>query len=267
MRWVLFAVVLVLMLASLALGVWLGGKSKRVVLITVSTCLVAILTRVVSFQLPLLEYAALPYDWYAIWRPWWVLPFAMCVLGAGTRQMGTRNARILVGVCAATVFGVIAIRLFLTARVDPGSMYGVVRGDGVCQQTTPYTCGASAAATLLHHYGITSTEAEMAELCWTNSLSGTDEFCVARGLRLKLGDRALRPALHRATWDDVVAREAPAMITIKWGILVDHWVVLLEVQDDGAILVGDPLEGVRRYSKADFLATFQGTMVTLEPTT
>ena len=266
MRWVLFVVVLLLMLASVALGVWLGGKSKRVVLITVSTCLVMILTRVVLFELPLVEYAALPFDWYAIWRPWWVLPFAMGVLGAGTRQMSTKNARVLVGVCAATVFLVITVRLFSTANFDPDSMYGVVRSTGVCQQTTDYTCGAAAAATLLHHYEVETTEAEMARLCWTNSLSGTDPFCVARGLRLKLGDRPLRPVLHDASWEDVLDLRQPAMITIEFGALVDHWIVLLEVRPDGKVLTGDPLQGLRLFSREEFVAEFQGTMVTLEPT-
>jgi ABC-type bacteriocin/lantibiotic exporter with double-glycine peptidase domain len=188
----------------------------------------------------------------------------MCVLGAGTMQMGTKNARILVGVCAATVFFVISVRLFATARFDPDSMTGVVRSTGICEQTTDYTCGASAAATLLHHYGIASTEAEMARLCWTNSLSGTDIFCTARGLRLKLEGSGRGVQFHSGTWEQLKARTEPAMATIKWGVLVDHWVVVFEVREDDKVLLGDPLSGLQLYSKADFMETWQRVLLTAD---
>jgi hypothetical protein len=54
---------------------------------------------------------------------------------------------------------------------------------GGYQQTTPYTCSAASAATLLHMHGISATEQEMAELCLTRR--GTSWLGLYRGLKLK----------------------------------------------------------------------------------
>lgn len=54
---------------------------------------------------------------------------------------------------------------------------------GDCQQTTPFTCSAASAATLLQMHGIAASEQEMAELCLTRR--GTSWLGLYRGLKLK----------------------------------------------------------------------------------
>ena len=81
-------------------------------------------------------------------------------------------------------------------------------------QTTPYTCSAAAAASLLQLHGIAATESEMAELCLTRD--GTHWMGVYRGLKMMTQESA---------WDVVVqpfSREAvmmlndsPAMLSIN----------------------------------------------------
>lgn len=265
MRWLLFAVCMLLYLAAGLLGYWVGKKkSKKVVTIFAATCLVFILARSFFRYFPMVEFTLFPFDLYAVIRPWWAIPFAMAILGVGVSQMSTSFSRKGVGVFAVGLFLVCGQRLLTTALFDPSTMTGVVMRDGVCPQTTDYTCGASAAATLLAHYGIEASEREMAERCWTNSLTGTDEFCVARGLRQKLAGSGRVVRIRPATWEELAARTEPVMVTIKFQFLVDHWVVVFSASDK-RVIVGDPLAGKQGYSKTQFLEKWRGVMVTAEP--
>ena len=54
----------------------------------------------------------------------------------------------------------------------------------VCRQTTPHTCSAASAATILYTLGIEATEQEMARLCLTKS--GTTWLGLYHGLSTKL---------------------------------------------------------------------------------
>ncbi|MBC7968045.1 MAG: hypothetical protein H7Z17_19215 [Fuerstia sp.] len=54
----------------------------------------------------------------------------------------------------------------------------------ICLQTTPYTCSAASAATILHSLGIPSSEKEMAELCLTGE--GTTWLGLYHGLSIRL---------------------------------------------------------------------------------
>lgn len=54
----------------------------------------------------------------------------------------------------------------------------------ICLQTTPYTCSAASAATILHALGVTSSEKEMAQLCLTGE--GTTWLGLYHGLSIRL---------------------------------------------------------------------------------
>src|SRR5688572_14163548 len=186
MRWLLFFIVLALSGASCALGFWLSKKGQRAAAITIAVGLVFVLLRAVVRWSPAFEYDLLPYDLYAIIHPWWAFPFAFVILGAGAPHMSTLNARR--GVWVFTfLLGLVGLsRLWITARFDPTTVHGVLDRHGVCIQSTDYSCGAASAVMLLDRHGVRTVEREMAELCWTNGLTGTDEFGVCMGLRQKL---------------------------------------------------------------------------------
>lgn len=265
MRWVLFVAVLVWSVVGLVLGWWLGKKSKRAALITVAFGLFFVLLRAVFRYVPVVEFSLVSFDAYALIRPWWAIPFGMLVLGVGTTQMSTPLARKGVGVFAVALLLASVQRLWKTATFDPSTVTGVVSTrTGVCEQTTNYTCGAAAAATLLQHCGVAASEREMAELSWTNSLTGTDEFCVARGLRRKLVDSGRRVQLTHGDWEELSRRVEPCMVTVRWSFLIDHWVVVREAKGE-RVLVADPLSaGVQLYTKAEFLQKWSGVIVSAD---
>ena len=53
---------------------------------------------------------------------------------------------------------------------------------------------------------------------------------------------------------DGLRAHCPAMVTIKYQFMVDHWVVVQEVKENGTVVVGDPLVGSwLTYAEGEFL--------------
>jgi hypothetical protein len=268
MRWVLFFAVFLVSVAAFGGGLFAGKRAREqerpgLAYATVGVGLAFLLARGVFRAFPLFEFALFPFDAYAVLRPWWAVPAGMLVLGVGATQMSTAGARRGVAVFGALVLAVCVQRLWVTARFDPATLSGELNAQGVCFQSTDYSCGAAAAVMLLNQHGVQATEREMAERCWTNGLTGTDEFCVARGLRQKLSGSGKAPVLRTLSFEELVAEPGPWATTIDWGILVDHWVLVREVEG-GFVHVLDPILGVRPMTKDEFLAVWTGTALGVE---
>lgn len=112
-------------------------------------------------------------------------------------------------------------------------------GDGAILQTSPYTCGPAAAASLLALRGIETNEREMARLAGTTDL-GTSPGGILRCLLCK----GLAAHKARLTLADLRASPAPAIL------LVDHpgmgalsHAIVLERIEGGTAHVIDPLSG------------------------
>ena len=67
---------------------------------------------------------------------------------------------------------------------DPRAWQRVPNAEGLLRQSSGLSCSPTAAAMLLHRYGIGSSEGEMAYLANT-SLFGTDAYSIARALQMK----------------------------------------------------------------------------------
>jgi len=259
MRWLLFVSCLAAFAAALAVGHAVGKEGEKPTVALASLGLVVLGLRLALP--PALEFALFSGDLYPILRPWWPIPTSLALLAAGANHMSSEGSKRGLRLFAGLLVVSASLPLFQTARLDAGDFEGVVGSDGVCLQSSDYTCGAAAAATLLAAYGIEADEAEMAERCWTNSMSGTDEFCVARGLRQKLAGTRREVRLISADWEALQARgQRPAMATIRYSTFVDHWVVIFGVEGE-TVLVGDPLKGRRRIGKEEFLAVWRRGLV------
>ena len=263
MVWLFSVLALIVFAGCFVLGTWLGTRPRHIALVSIVICLTFLLARVVLRYFPSTVYALFHSDVYAAIHTWWVFPFAFLVLGIGTRQMSTRNARFGIALLSGLLLLFTGTRLYASAAFDPSRLSGVPLPDGVCRQTSDYSCGAAAASTLLAQLGIQSDEREMAVRCGTNALAGTDEFAVCRGLRRKLAGTGWAVDLIRSDWESLQRQRLPVMATVKLSFLIDHWVVVLEISDDH-VVVGDPLQGKVRRSKQEFLANWRKVLVTIE---
>jgi hypothetical protein len=123
--------------------------------------------------------------------------------------------------------------------------------NGICFQTTDYTCAPAAAVTALRKLGLTAYEGELAILAHTSPVAGTLPVCLQTALQNRYGNQGLR--CHYRHFDSV-AQLKDAGITlavIKSAFMSDHCVAVLEVTDK-LITIADPVIGKQSMSYKQF---------------
>jgi predicted double-glycine peptidase len=210
---------------------------------------------------PEIEYYFIP-RWFALsFEIIWIFPIAVFYASSASKVVSTRFASI----CA--IF--LSIILFLFA-LDSASWVIIkprinqqlfnISQDGVCLQSTAYTCGAASAVTLLNCYNIPATESEMAGLSHTVTNRGIKFVPLALGIENKIKPYGFTTALLRLDWDKLKRLNQPCVIATKYGFMVDHVVALLGTEDDCA-WIGDPLKGKVKWTKQEFLNKWRGTVI------
>jgi len=245
---------------SFGIGLWMGRRGRRTRIIAASVCLGLIALRAFFRFRPDLELELFPFGAYVAIHPWWLFPFALCTLGIGAARMTTRMRRVLVSVFAGVVLAFAMEKAWLTAWFDLASCTGVPGRDGICRQTTPYSCGAAAAATLLTRLGRRATESEMASRCDTNALTGTHSISVCLALREMLEPAGYQVNLLRSDWDELIRLKGPALAVITSAPLVDHWVVVLGARE-GGVALADPVHGRKVMGKKAFLRRWRRSLI------
>ena len=150
-----------------------------------------------------------------------------------------------------------------------------------CLQTTPVTCSAASAATLLRAHGIDATEQEMARLCLTRD-SGTPWMGLYRGLTLKTEGTPWRVEIVTTDVDALRDSTAPASILIAeleseaddnsqlreacgWIPGQSHAVVFYGFATKKTLYMGDPTMGPELWLRSDLETLWSGIMVRLVP--
>ena len=159
--------------------------------------------------------------WLIRWIPWTnmlvlgdFVPLGAAVLAAMLIKLSTGKlvyratfATILVASCLLYSYGE-----YLRPRPPIEARWRY----GVCMQTTNASCGAAAAATLLAMHGISSTESEMADLCFTGD-DGTTMQGLYRGLRLKTAGTAREVQPFTGNLETLRADPQPTLLAVGLG--------------------------------------------------
>lgn len=168
----------------------------------------------------------------------------------------------------------------LQPRLRPVAGSNQWDGHGVCIQSTPTTCSAAAAATMLKHHGIDQTESELVRLCLTDA-RGTPSLGMWRGLSLATKGTAMKPRVVSATVEDLLTtgpwptvlvvglpRRGADPIYIQqygWDPGFRHSVVLFGRKEEGLIDIGDPAIGRETWSDDDLRVLWRGEAIELVP--
>jgi hypothetical protein len=133
---------------------------------------------------------------------------------------------------------------------------------GLCLQTSPASCSACCAASLLRLHGIPASEKEMIRLCLTRHY-GTPPLGLYRGLQLKTRGTAWDVEVFHGSPEDLRQADGwPAILMVRlvtgyrgpagseaYGEgpqrPMGHAVLLCAVTENGNALIVDPAEGVR----------------------
>lgn len=141
-----------------------------------------------------------------------------------------------------------------------------LRPDGVCMQSTDYTCVAASMVTALHARGIDATETEMARLAYTQVGGGATDSRALWALQRKLEGTGLAPRYLALDKAGLIAAEKPCLVQLDWGFFLSHMVPVMHA-DETTVVLGDPLEGRRELTWDRFLARWKGQAIVIEPQT
>jgi predicted double-glycine peptidase len=126
-----------------------------------------------------------------------------------------------------------------------------IDADGVCLQSTGYTCGPAAAVTALRQVGFQAEEGEIAILAHTSTAIGTPPDILAAALKKHYAREGLDCSYRHFGGIEDMKGAGIVIAIVKFAPFIDHYVTVLEITDR-EIKVGDPLRGKRSYSREEF---------------
>jgi hypothetical protein len=156
-------------------------------------------------------------------------------------------------------YGLLPPTFTLAARPALAQLQTRIDRNDICRQTTGYTCGPAAAVTCLSRMGIRAQEGDLAIEAQCAPSFGTDAPLLTRTLN------TLYPAIHctYAYFPTLESIPLPAVADCELSSIGGHYVALLEVHGDEVIL-GDPISGRVRLSRAQFMEEWKGTAIAFE---
>ncbi len=156
---------------------------------------------------------------------------------------------------------------------------GVRIHDGIFMQSSPSSCSAACAATLLCFYGIRATEKEMIKLCLT-TVDGTSLAGLYRGLKLKTRGTPYCVKVEKWPLPHLLASKIPVILQMRfkmkpgmdpryateWGWVpgVSHSVIFLGKAPEDKVKIADPSIGRELWSVQGVKDLWHGYVVYLE---
>jgi hypothetical protein len=135
--------------------------------------------------------------------------------------------------------------------------------DGICRQTTDYTCGPAAAVTALGRLGLTAEEGELAVLSYSSPVTGTLPACLSSALQNRYSADGLTCRYRRFDSIDQLRNAGVTLAVVRDAFLLDHCLTVLEVSDD-AVTVADPITGTRLMPHRQFERIWRFSGIVLE---
>lgn len=184
-----------------------------------------------------------------------ILGFAVTVgLVAPIDRLPYRLEQVLVCILMSVVIGWFTVMPFLAPALLQGSHASLrtrINSQGICFQSTDYTCGPAAAVTALNRLGIDAEEGQLAILSHTSPVIGTLPKCLADALTKKYSDAGLECDFRYFDSIDQLADAEVTLVVVKDHFLADHCIAVLNVDDD-SVEVADPVLGICDISREEF---------------
>jgi hypothetical protein len=217
--------------------------------------LILVFAYALAFHVPKILFMP-PFSWMLLGiKKFAVFGFvATMLLTTPLSRVPQKSSRILISLLMVVIVFFMGIWPFIAPMVDRKQLSHLntrIDSDGVCLQSTDYTCGPAAAVTALRKLGLPAEEGHIAILSCTSFQEGTPIDLLADGLKREYTASGL--SVECRAFDNIaeLKQAGLTLAVIRYGFLVDHWVTVLGVTDS-EVVIGDPLGGVGRFSHADF---------------
>lgn len=159
----------------------------------------------------------------------------------------------------------------------PGLMYSyhlgmhtTITDNGVCIQTSNYTCGPAAAVTALRVLGYEAHEGRLAMLGHSSFVAGTPPDLMCRAITRQWGDEGVRCRVRMFdSVDDLrseIAEGHVVLAIVKANIFNDHYVTVVAFHEDGQLIIADPARGLVAQQPDDFMQQWRRAGVVIEST-
>ena len=135
--------------------------------------------------------------------------------------------------------------------------------NGVCLQTTDYTCGPAAAVTALGKLGFSAEEGEIAVLSYSSPVIGTLPAFLCSALQNRYGAEGLKCRYRRFDSLDQLRDAGVTLAMVKDAFLLDHCLTVLKVSNN-TITVADPVTGTRFMPLEQFEKIWRFSGIVLE---
>jgi hypothetical protein len=253
--WLASFVSLLCAAAGVALGRWFSRLRSPHWTIGYFVPVVIVFAYALAFRVPTLLFLP-PFTWLLLGiKKFAIFGFVTTLLlTTPLSRVPQKRKRVMISVLMAVIVFFMGVWPFVAPLVDRKQLSHLqtnVDRNGVCLQSTDYTCGPASAVTALRKLGLPADEGEIAILSCTSFQEGTPIDMLADGLNRKYAANGLTVECRSFHTVAELKRAGVTLAVIKFGFLVDHWVTVMETTDS-EVVVGDPLGGLRRISYADF---------------
>lgn len=259
----------VTLLAGVGAGIgwWFSRQRSPWWLLGYFLPLALILTIALARRYPALAFVP-PVSWMMSGRT----PFALIalvatmVLTTPLSRLAARRDRLAVVVMMVAAVAYASIWPFAAPAFNQKQLRSLqtrIDEDGICRQTTSYTCGPAAAVTALRMLGLPAEEGELALLAHTSEAMGTPPDILATTLRERYGRDGLWADYRHFQSADELRQAGLTLVVVKFGLLVDHYLVVLEMTEDD-VVIGDPFRGKSRLSHSQFTRQWRYAGVVLK---
>lgn len=209
----------------------------------------------IAIHFPVISFTP-PISWMMMGRKKFaVLGFiAAMVLTTPLSRLPLKRDRVVISVLMTVVIFFISVWPFLAPafnRNQLAHLHTHIDSDGICIQTTGYTCGPAAAVTALHKLGLPGDEGRLAIVSCTSSMTGTPPDILAEVLRKQYGKDGLLVQYRAFKNISELKQAGLTLAVVKFSFMVDHYVTVLAVTNS-EVIVGDPISGLRKMSYEDF---------------
>ena len=254
-------------LAGVLLGYFFSRQPKPYWIFGYIIPLALVLIYGTAIHFPSLSFTP-PISWMMMGRKKFaILGFiAAMVLTTPLSRLPLKRDRIVISVLMAAIIFFISVWPFLAPvfnRNELAHLQTQFDPNGVCRQKTGYTCGPAAAVTALHKLGLDGDEGQLAILSFTSSMTGTPPDILAEVLQKSYGKDGLVVEYRAFKNISELKQAGLTLAVVKFGLMVDHYVTVLEVTDS-EVIVGDPLNGLDRMSYEEFQKNWRFVGVVLK---
>jgi hypothetical protein len=209
-----------------------------------------------------------PLLWVTAGRAKFVILALVVTMGLTTplSRLPRKCEKFVIGILMIAVVSWFSVLPFLVPaliRDQLSSLPTKVDSQGICHQTTDYTCAPAAAVTALRRLGLLAHEGEIAILSHTSPVAGTLPACLRNALENRYGGEGLRCQYRRFDSIGQLKDAGLTLAVMKDALLSDHCVAVLEVLDQ-MVVIADPVMGRQLMSHEEFAKIWRFSGIVLK---